>query len=56
VRVRARRVPNWVWFYVWREAGAIRSACPSRGRAASTRKRTQWRKDAQLTNNEDYWF
>jgi len=30
---------------VWREIGAVRSARPSRGQAAPTRKRTQWRKD-----------
>ena len=27
---------------VWRETGAVRNARPSRGQAASTRKRTQW--------------
>jgi hypothetical protein len=31
---------------VWRETGAVRSARPSRGQAASTRKRTQWKKMA----------
>jgi len=37
---------------VWRETGAIRNARASRGRAASTRKRTQWERceAAQLTN------
>jgi len=29
---------------VWRETGAVRNARPSRGRAASTRKRAQWDK------------
>jgi energy-coupling factor transporter transmembrane protein EcfT len=29
---------------VWRETGAVRNARPSRGQAASTRRRTQWRK------------
>ena len=48
MRVRARRVPNWFCCYVWRETGAFRSARPSRGRAASTRKRTEWREDATL--------
>jgi len=33
---------------VWRETGAVRNARPSRGQAASTRKRTQWKEDAQL--------
>ena len=28
---------------VWRETGAVRNARPSRGQAASTRKRTKWR-------------
>ncbi len=32
---------------VWRETAAVRNARPSRGRAASTRKRAQWSKDAQ---------
>ena len=27
---------------VWRETGAVRSARPSRGQAASTRKRKKW--------------
>jgi hypothetical protein len=31
---------------VWRETGAVRNTRPSRGQAASTRKRTQWEKDA----------
>ena len=31
---------------VWRETGAVRNARPSRGRAASTRKRVKWEKDA----------
>ena len=39
--VRAKRG----WGYVWRETGAVRNARPSRGQAASTRKRAQWRKD-----------
>ena len=30
---------------VWRETGAVRNARPSRGQAASTRKRAQWEKD-----------
>jgi hypothetical protein len=29
---------------VWRETGAVRNARPSRGQAASTRKRAQWDK------------
>ena len=29
---------------VWRETGAVRNARPSRGQAASTRKRAPWRK------------
>ena len=33
--------------YVWREIGAVRNACPSRGRAVSTRKRRSGRKDAR---------
>jgi hypothetical protein len=28
--------------FVWPESGAVRNARPSRGQAASTRKRTQW--------------
>ena len=28
---------------VWRETGAVRNARPSRGQAAATRKRAQWR-------------
>jgi len=35
--------------YVWRETGAFRSARPSRGRAAPTRRRTQWLEAAQPT-------
>ena len=33
---------------VWRETGAVRNARPSRGQAASTRKRAKWKKDAKL--------
>jgi hypothetical protein len=29
---------------VWRETGAVRNARPSRGQAASTRKRAKWGK------------
>jgi hypothetical protein len=36
--------------FVWRETGAIRNARPSRGRAASTRKRTQWEEIAKPPN------
>jgi hypothetical protein len=32
---------------VWRETGAVRNARPSRGRAASIRKRAQWGQEAQ---------
>ena len=31
---------------VWRETGAVRNARPSRGQAASTRKRAKWEKMA----------
>ena len=34
------------WGLVWRETGAVRNARPSRGQAASTRKRTKWEKTA----------
>jgi hypothetical protein len=30
---------------VWRETGAVRNARPSRGQAASTRKRAKWGED-----------
>ena len=33
---------------VWRATGAVRNARPSRGQAASTRKRTQWKIVAKL--------
>jgi hypothetical protein len=33
--------------FVWRETGAVRNARPSRGQAASTRKRAKRRKDAK---------
>jgi hypothetical protein len=35
---------------VWRETGAVRNARPSRGQAASTRKRTQWEEIAKPPN------
>jgi hypothetical protein len=38
------------WFLVWRETGAVRNARRSRGQAASTRNRTQWREDAEPTS------
>src|SRR5271165_900510 len=37
---------------VWRETGAVRNARPSRGQAASTRKRTQWDKLRSYLANE----
>ncbi len=32
---------------VWREIGAVRNARPSRGQAASARRRAKWKEDAQ---------
>jgi len=40
--VKARWVTNRFGVMVWRETGAVRNVRPSRGQAASTRKRTQW--------------
>jgi len=45
-RVKARFVTKRSWFTVWRETGAVRDARPSRGQAASTRKRAKWKKMA----------
>jgi len=41
---------NRSWFLVWRETGAVRNARPSRGQAACTRKRAQWREEAEPTS------
>jgi hypothetical protein len=39
-----------VWLgLVWRETGAVRNLLPSRGQAASARKRTQWNDDREAT-------
>jgi hypothetical protein len=42
--VKARFVTNRPCFMVWRESGAVRNARPGRGGAASTRRRTKWKK------------
>jgi len=42
---------------VWRETGAVRNACPSRGQAASTRKRAKWeKKTAQPSVENEGWL
>jgi hypothetical protein len=35
--------------FVWRETGAVRNARASRGQAASTRKRAQWKERREAT-------
>ena len=42
--------------YVWRETGAVRNARPSRGQAASTRKRAQWKESWRSLRCIGSWF
>ena len=42
--------------YVWRETGAVRNARPSRGQAASTRKRAQWERRRSTPLENDGWL
>jgi hypothetical protein len=46
-RERKRGECQTFLLYVWRETGAVRSARPSRGQAASTRRRPKCEKMAQ---------
>ena len=38
--------------FVWRETGAVRNACPSRGQAASTRKKAKWNESRVATDDQ----